>query len=78
MQSRSRRRKFKPSLPSILMGNVRSLGNYLGELQALQSTQTELSNHTSGQRFKEEQKMQRRWTGSTCEQQMVSSRTCYC
>uniref|UniRef100_A0A3Q3AYX4 Endonuclease/exonuclease/phosphatase domain-containing protein n=1 Tax=Kryptolebias marmoratus TaxID=37003 RepID=A0A3Q3AYX4_KRYMA len=38
---RARRRKFKPSLPAIIMGNVRSLANKLDELQALIRTQQE-------------------------------------
>nr|XP_054598774.1 uncharacterized protein LOC129163848 [Nothobranchius furzeri] len=38
---RQRKRKFKPSLPSIVMGNVRSLANKMDELQALSRTQPE-------------------------------------
>ncbi|MED6271457.1 hypothetical protein CHARACLAT_020403 [Characodon lateralis] len=39
------------------------------------SLSARLSDHTSRQRFKEERQTQSRWNGSTCEQQMVSSRT---
>nr|XP_054604483.1 uncharacterized protein LOC107395178 [Nothobranchius furzeri]XP_054604484.1 uncharacterized protein LOC107395178 [Nothobranchius furzeri]XP_054604485.1 uncharacterized protein LOC107395178 [Nothobranchius furzeri] len=40
-KQRQRKRKFKPSLPSIIMGNVRSLANKMDELQALSRTQLE-------------------------------------
>lgn len=35
------RRKLRPSLPLIIMGNMKSLANKLDELQALIRTQTE-------------------------------------
>ncbi|XP_061732884.1 uncharacterized protein LOC133536408 [Nerophis ophidion] len=38
---RERRRKFKPAIPSVLMGNVRSLANKMDELSGLVRTQKE-------------------------------------
>ena len=38
---KAKRRKYKPSVPAVLMGNVRSLGNKMDELAALVQTQRE-------------------------------------
>ncbi|KAK0132218.1 hypothetical protein N1851_032982 [Merluccius polli] len=77
VKRRMEKRKFKPYIPAVITGNVRSLANKVDELEALARTEREFSIMEVSWKHGPSQRHHRDWQEESCLAVLMNNRWCH-